>query len=401
MATAVLLLAWLVAGALPPPARARMPESPRAFSLFLERIERLENPAERDSLAAAFTRGIAVRGLPVVEDTVVHFLYSGVGGRVSVPSDLNGWNPSADTMRRIGGTDLFHLAVSVPRAARFEYKLVVDSVWMLDPFNTLQAQGGYGPNSEIRMPDYVSSPWVLSRSGVRRGRLDTLHIRSSLLGRTHPATVYLPPSRSGEEDSLGLLLVMDGGEYLSLGFMQTVLDNLLDEGKIRPILAVFLDPRTDPGDSRTSMRMQDYAMSDTFVAYLTEEVLPALSARYRVLSAPAEHAVMGASLGGLIATYAAFRRPDLFGLCAAQSPAYWWDEERMMRLMAAAPPLGIRFYLDTGTIRDARVHTRRMADILQDRGVPCTYAEYPEGHNWVNWRARIDDILIQFWETKP
>ncbi len=109
---------------------------------------------------------------------------------------------------------------------------------------------------------------------------------------------------------------------------------------------------------------------------------------------------MGASLGGLISAYAAYRRPDVFGLCAAQSPSFNWEKDRILRMIEAGSRKAIKFYIDTGTLHDVEIVSRNMKKILQDKGYELSYAEYPEGHNWSNWRARIDDILVYFWGTK-
>ena len=336
---------------------------------------------------------LARRHAAIVADSTVYFVYAGHAARVSVPSDLNGWEPAADTMTRFGNTYLFYLRKTLPQAARFEYKLVVDSSWILDPFNEQTATGGFGPNSEIRMPSYSPPTEIVYREHIPHGRIDTIAFASAKLGRTHPVFIYLPPGYENSAKAYAVLFVTDGGEYLSLGLMNNVLDNMIADRRIAPLVAVFLEPRTDSNNSRTSMRMTDYAMSETFLSYLTDELRPFLSHRYRLDAHPARTGIMGASLGALIATYAAIRRPDVFGFCAAQSPAYQVGHDSVFTVVASTPKQAIRFYLDTGTIRDAQEQARKMKRLLQSKGYPVTYAEYPEGHNWVNWRARIPCIL--------
>jgi len=115
---------------------------------------------------------------------------------------------------------------------------------------------------------------------------------------------------------------------------------------------------------------------------------------------PSRTGIMGASLGGLIATYASFRHPRTFGLCAAQSPSYWWNDEAMIDSIASNKKKSIRIYMDSGTIKDAFASSRRMASVLKDKGYEFHYGEYPEGHNWVNWRARISQILKFFFSKQ-
>ena len=64
--------------------------------------------------------------------------------------------------------------------------------------------------------------------------------------------------------------------------------------------------------------------------------MPRMRALLPIAQTPARTGIMGASLGGLVATYAAFRHPEVFGFCAAQSPAYWWKEEAMLNALRAS-----------------------------------------------------------------
>jgi enterochelin esterase family protein len=300
-------------------------------------------------------------------------------------------------MTKLEGTDLFYLTRSLERQSRFEYKFVADSTWILDPINPRRTVGGYGLNSEVWMLGYVPPEEIQERADVSRGRIDTLLFRSDTLGRTHPVMVYLPSGYTKEKGNYETIWVTDGGEYLSLGLMKTVLDNLIHERRIRPVVAVFVDPRTDPRDSGTSKRMEDYTMSVKFLNALVTELRPRLLKEYQIRNTPA--VIMGASLGGLFATFATFARPDVFGASASQSPAFWWNNRAIFDFVRAIQPNAVNFYIDTGTINDAQPDALAMKNVLVELGYPVSYAEYPEGHNWVNWRARIDEILEYFFRV--
>jgi len=375
-------------------------EKGERFMDFLERMNAEPDTTIKRRLADEFFQMVRAFGRPVIEDSTVCFLYQGNARRVSVPGDLNNWTISEDTMSRAIGTDLFYLQKTVDPRARFEYKVLVDSTRILDPLNQQRVLGGYGLNSEIWMPHYAPPAEIKYTQDIPHGTLDTLSIRSISLGREHPVFVYLPPGYTNSQERFPSIYVMDGGEYITLGMMLNILDNLIAEKRIRPVVGVFIDPRTDPRNSQTSQRMHDYAMSDSFVQFLTEEVRPWLLKKYRLEKNPHQTAIMGASLGGLISTYAAFTRADVFGLCAAQSPAYSWDQEAIIHTFASSQKKPIRFYVDTGTIHDALLYARKMRRVLEEKGYELAYGEYPEGHNWANWRGRIDDILTYFWGIK-
>jgi enterochelin esterase-like enzyme len=370
------------------------PEEP--FTDFLTRLTATADSTSRAATVSAFAARRAATGTPFLTDSTVTLMYCGAATRVSVAGDLNGWKPDTDFMTRVPGTNLFYSVLRADAASRFEYKLVVDETWILDPFNRRQAMGGYGPNSEIWMPEYRPPDEVVPRIGTPAGKIDTLLVHSAKLGRSHPVFVYLPSAYRKGADTLPAMVVTDGGEYLTLGLMHVVLDNLIADRRIPPVIGIFVDPRTDVSQSSTSARMTDYAMSDDYTEFLIDDVLPEVRTRYAITADPARTGIMGASLGGLCAAFTAYSRPDVFGFCAAQSPSFWWKDSAMVRLIDDGPKRPVRFYVDTGTIRDAQEEARAMRAALRRKGYELTYTEVPEGHNWVNWRARIDDILETF-----
>jgi enterochelin esterase family protein len=299
-------------------------------------------------------------------------------------------------MQRVEKTDFFHITKHCDPSGRFEYKLVTDSTWILDPANPGTIQGGFGPNSENRMPEYVPPPEIVYQPNIPRGTIDTLELQSQVLERSQMVYVYLPHDYEAGVPH-PTLHVADGPDYLSRAETKNILDNLIAERLIPGLVVVFLDPRTDPLRPETNMRMVDYGISEEFNTYLTEELRDTLMSLYALDPWPQNTAVMGASLGGLAATYAAWKHPDVFGLCAAQSPAYQWKNDTLLTMIATSPRKEIVFHISTGTIHDAKERSRRMNAILSQKGYQLRYTEHPEGHNWGNWRARISDILTFFW----
>lgn len=371
-----------------------------APSNLIARLARTDDAAAQRELCQALITRAAHDRLPPVSDSLACLLYRGGAQRVSIASDLNRWNPSGDTLRRVPGTDIFFTILPLAADARLEYKFVIDSAWVLDPLNSRQAPGGFGPNSEIRMPAYLLPPDIVAHPRLPRGRLDTLTVRSRILGRSHPVTVYLPAGAAGAGERMPVIFVTDGGEYLRLASMDIVLDNCIAQGRIRPVIGVFVDPMTEAGNSATSTRMTDYALSSPFLEFLAQELRPFIASRYPASRNPRETAILGASLGGLTATFAGLSRPEVFGLSAAQSPAYWFLRDSIFTLARKAGRVPCRFYIDAGTLEQATARASAMRGVLSRNGNRVRYAEYPEGHNWANWRARLDDILDFFWGTR-
>jgi enterochelin esterase-like enzyme len=332
----------------------------------------------------------ALASCPLIEaDTVAHFLYAGQASSVTVAGDMNQWDPRAWPMRNLTGTTLWYRTAVFERDARIDYKFVVDGgTWLLDPRNPYQVRGGFGPNSELRMPGYVPPDEVVYRPEVPHGTLRDTTVTSFFLGNTRTIRVYLPPGYDGGQESLPLLLVHDGLEYISLAQAHVVLDNLIAAQRIRPVVAVFVPPVD---------RTAEYAGSkkELFTRFLLEELLPALCRRYRIASDPSLRAVLGASNGGNIALYLGLHHPEAFGNVAAQSSNV---EPEIAAGFRDGPRLPLRIYLDLGTYDIPLIieRVRGLVPILTERGYPLRCAEYHEGHSWGNWRAHVDEALEFF-----
>ncbi len=64
--------------------------------------------------------------------------------------------------------------------------------------------------------------------------------------------------------------------------------------------------------------------ADAFLSFIVDTLAPEIGRRYAEAS-PAEHILMGHSLGGLFTSYALLTRPDAFATFVATSPSLWWD----------------------------------------------------------------------------
>ena len=65
------------------------------------------------------------------------------------------------------------------------------------------------------------------------------------------------------------------------------------------------------------------AEGDAYIDFVARVVKPWIDARYRTQPAGEHSAIVGSSLGGLMAHHALVRHPDAFGRAAIFSPAYW------------------------------------------------------------------------------
>lgn len=363
-------------------------------TFYLDFLQRVQNARDSVKKSNIITDYLMKNKIPIIDGNNVYFIYRGPGKFAAVPGELNGWKPELSMMKKVDKTDLFYFIDTLDVGGRAEYKIWVDSVWMLDPQNPQKALGGFGFNSEFWMPDYLPPKEIEYDDGIPHGRIDTIRFESKILKRTHPVLIYQPFTKLTK--NLPVVYVNDGGEYLSIVKMNNVIDNLISSNRIKPLLGVFIDPRTDPSAPETNMRMKDYSASEDYLRFLTDELVPFIDENYPTSKNPKDRLIMGASMGGLISTFVSYKRPDVFKNSAAQSPAYMGADAYVVAMIAEGGYTDINVYIDTGILQDTKIESRIVKALLLERGIKINYAEYPEGHNWTNWQARLDDILEYF-----
>ncbi|MBO6792521.1 MAG: esterase family protein [Balneolaceae bacterium] len=367
----------------------------------LDQIEQAENAENAQQLADELWQELAVADqIPFTSDSTVIFLYKGDAESVRWNGDFNSWggNKSIQIIgERVGESDLWTASTTFPTDARLDYKITVNETdWMLDPANPNQQWSGFGPNSELRMPEWKPEPLTYRSPDTDNGLLrESTIIESSNLGYEVSYQVYLPDGYETTEQ-LPVIYVTDGQEYSddNLGAMVVVLDNLIHQKKIEPVITVFVNP-LDPSDPDLNRRMDEMGNNEDYLNFFVDELIPTIENEYKASPVKSDRAILGTSLGGLNATYFAFSRPDLFGNAAIQAPAFWYREE-IYDLVKEIEVDELNIYISVGTIGDNTIDARTMKTIFEEKGLDFTYLEVNEGHSWGAWRTQLDDILLQF-----
>ena len=208
--------------------------------------------------------------------------------------------------------------------------------------------------------------------------------------------VYLPQGYA-KLKNLPVIYVTDGHEYLDdqKGSMVIVLDNLIAKNKIKPVIAVFIDPR-DPDTLSYNKRESQFLINEKYLNFVSKELVKRIDSVYKTNKNPDDRAILGTSYGGVCATYFGLMRSNVFHLAAIQSPAYW-GAPKLQEIYKNLPKLPLKIFMSTGTVNDGEMLTRMVKDMFEKNGYEIMYKEVSEGHSWGNWRALIDDMLIYFW----
>lgn len=150
-------------------------------------------------------------------------------------------------------------------------------------------------------------------------------------------------------------------------------------------------------------------LGDEYVRWLISDLKPMIDQRFR--TDPKDTAIVGSSMGGVIAAYASLAYPEVFNKCAALSTAYWFYENEFASLIEETDLKDIQcFYFDIGSDEGCgedevnewyRQSNARILMQLQPK-IENLHFSYigSESHNEWAWAKRLGNFMKLFYEVK-
>jgi predicted alpha/beta superfamily hydrolase len=227
------------------------------------------------------------------------------------------------------------------------------------------------------------------------------HLASTRDERSHAVRVFQPPGYAENTLARYPVLYMQDGQNLffageAFGGHHWMIDEtlrVLDAmNLVRKAIVVGVYPRD---------RMADYTLPgyEELGRYLVEDLKPWVDAEHRTLTGPADTAVMGSSLGGVVSLFLAWQWPGVFGNAGCLSSTFGFRDDLHERI-ESEPKRPIKIYLDSGWPRDNYETTRIMRSTLRARGFrdgeDLFYLAFPRArHDEQSWAMRAH-IPFQF-----
>jgi glucoamylase len=375
-------------------------QTPDGATAF-ERVKFLLKPKRQEFSAALVEKIKNAKTSPIIENGKAILFYRGAAKSVSVAGDMTGWNPGRIQMQDIG-ENMKAVQLDFAPTARAEYKLIADGNWILDEANPNKLDNGVGgENSVFTMPEYKPTKWTEfpifdgaanQNKTIVSSRIEEFDLPTKSFG-TRKIKVYLPGEygvqNSGKQ--FPVLYFQDGTEYLERAKAGKIQENLVEAGKVKPFIMVFVDPRD---------RTKEYWANDDYAKFLATEVVPIIDAKYDTIKNREGRAILGASLGGITSVWVGLKYPETFARIGGQSSSFWVDNERVVKELAKldSEKTKFRFYFDDGTLEGVE-DTRRVNVLLRGKGFPVVYVEGETGHNWTSWRDRLADAFVALWQN--
>jgi enterochelin esterase-like enzyme len=357
---------------------------------------RAQRPAPRRPIQPF--QHLAVPVSPEVHpDRTVTFRFRDPNAR-EVMLSLEGANP--EPMHR-GADGVWTITIGPLAPEFYGYSYMADGLPALDPFNSLIKPNLLMMENEVRVPGPALLPWELN--DVPHGVIHHIFYHSAIVGDNRDYFVYTPPGYDpGGTKRYPVLYLLHGysdaaNAWTVVGRANIILDNLIDDGKAKPMIVVMplgygapqLVSRHGPGFRDRSLVQENLVK---FRESLLTEVMPRVEKDYLVLTDRDDQAITGLSMGGGESLYVGLNNLGHFAWVGAFSAGLGEND-----FAAEFPNLSANINSQLHLLwiacgkQDPVVgkFNRAFRAWLNSKGVRYTNIWTPGMHTWMVWRSNL------------
>jgi enterochelin esterase-like enzyme len=282
----------------------------------------------------------------------------------------------------------------------YGYSFLTDGVGLIDPSNALLKPNLINTQSMVHVPGPASLPWEVN--DVPHGVVHHHFYKSAAVGDERDFYVYTPPGYNPRAKQRYPVLYLlhgfsdDASGWTAVGRANVIIDNLIAQGKVKPMLVVMPLGYGAPeivaagfgGFRDDALRQRNF---DRFAQALLTEVIPQVESAYHVIANRNARAIAGLSMGGAESLLTGLNHLDQFAWIgsfsagglqpdfSAQFPAL--EASANQRLRALWVACGV----DDGLIEV----NRRFREWLKSKGINHADIETPGVHSWMVWRRNL------------
>jgi len=293
----------------------------------------------------------------------------------------------------------------------YTYAFNVDGVVALDPrnVNTKYGYGNFGPVSVVEVPGEGAQFYDVKP--VPHGEVRIRPYLSKTLGLSRTVWVYTPPNYDKGGNFPVLYLLHGAGDIESgwtlIGRANNILDNLIAEGKAKPMVVVmplghtiqsfWTGPAKSVAPTPGQAPSPAPAALSPFAKDLLEDVMPMIESTYKVSKKADDRAIGGLSMGGGQTMNIAFNRPELFRYVVMMSPAAPRTPEQQYAAAFKDPSvLNKQFKLFWMAVGKDDTLTgpgdRELTKAFEQAGIRHQFKLTEGRHEWTVWRNHLNEV---------
>ncbi|MEM6470249.1 MAG: alpha/beta hydrolase-fold protein, partial [Planctomycetota bacterium] len=379
-------------------AQSRESKVSSGFKAFLEEVE------NADDKPAVIDRFLAGKSTPIIDEEIVHFVLRGDHQDVAVASELFGVRQERP-MVRVKGTDFFYFGTPVSGDTRASYVFYADFHAMPDPLNSNRFESTLlagemepmfiGPEQTIEFSWFDKGSSTTSLANLDKnpdaikGSVDSFQLDSKMLRDRVDIDVYLPDGYNDSDQSYPVVFVHDGKVAQEQGNQVAIVDELVSNGAIRPVVVVFIGRRFYPLQG-----------ADGYVEMFTGELLPNIFERYRISEDRADRACLGGGFGATLAMMGTLPSSDKVSKIGCHSPFAFELLHPVLRMLSTLPNPRCNVLIHWGKYEfrnpaenwNMAKQALAIAEILGEGKHEVIAKEVPIGTDWPSWKTQSEEM---------
>lgn len=271
----------------------------------------------------------------------------------------------------------------------YPYCFVADGIQVADPNNVLIFANERFKNSLVDIPG--DTPLIHAMQDVRHGNVEYRYYYSQTLGTTRPLVVYTPPGYDpNAKTKYPVLYLIHGATdteetWFKVGRVNFILDNLIAQGKAKPMIIVMPYANTAP------------CPREAFTQDLLKDVIPYAEQNFRTLTDRENRAIAGFSRGGGQTLDAGLQNTKLFAWVCAFAPAsnndqftkYFADKTIDPEVLNQQLKL---FWVSCGTEDFLHERVVGFVGLLKKNNIRHEEFFPSGGHTWMNCKLYISKV---------
>jgi len=282
----------------------------------------------------------------------------------------------------------------------YGYNFNVDGLRMADPGNSALKPMRSPTTSILEVPG--QPPLLHEFQDVPHGTVRHHWYASKSLGVRRSLHVYTPPGYDKETQARYPVLYLfhgsgdNDGTWAVLGRAHLILDNLLAQGMVKPMIVVMTDghaalPQVTGGVTANtiSRNVEDFGRD------LLKDVLPFVEASYRVKKERTQRAIAGLSMGGGQSLTIGLNHLDLFAWVGGFSSFLRNPETTIAKALADAKGTNEKLkLLWIACGKDDRLveQAQQMSALLKQKDIRHEFLATAGNHSWPVWRRYLADF---------
>ena len=294
--------------------------------------------------------------------------------------------------------NVWSVTVGPVPAGVWEYSFQVDGVGMIDPGNPAIKPMRQPRTSILHLP--ADPPALVDFQPVPHGAVHLHTYASKALGRPREMAVYTPPDYAQRPEARYPVLYLQHGSgdnqatWTVHGKAHWLLDNLIAQGKSKPMVVVMLDGHAVVGGGGPGGNTQGFERD------LLEDAMPFAEANYRVSAEPAGRALVGLSMGGEQALRIGLNHLDRFawiGGFSAAAPAREAVASVLDNAAAANDRLKL-LWIGCGREDFLLKRNEEFVALLKEKNLRHEWHLTDGNHSWPVWRGYLADLAPRLFQ---